>query len=82
MRNESGGGSLLSHSHITMQFIYMQSLHLLKKSGANRKQANADREEFTDRRASYDRKKEKYLLQSVHQQEETRLHTWEKEVLM
>lgn len=35
----------------------MHKLHLLKKSGANRKQAYADREELTDRRASYKRKK-------------------------
>lgn len=37
-------------------------LHLLKKSGANRKQAYADREEFTDRKASYMREKKRVMF--------------------
>lgn len=44
------------HMHTSVPFIH--SLHLLKKSGANRKQAYADREEFTDRRASYEKDRE------------------------
>lgn len=39
--------------------MHTHKLHLLKKSGANRKQAYADREEFTDRRASYKTKRKK-----------------------
>lgn len=45
---------------------HTQSLHLLKNSGANRKQAYADREEFTDRRASYKRREKKPNQHSVH----------------
>lgn len=55
------------------------SLHLLKKSGANRKQAYADREEFTDRRASYKRQKPTSVF-IIHQQEATALHAWQEEV--
>lgn len=50
-----------------------RSVHLLKKSGANRKHAYADREEFTDRSASYKREKHSNQhhssTQTVHQQE-------------
>lgn len=47
-------GCLFSYKHTRQLFllVHKHSLHLLKKSGANRKQAYADREEFTDRRAS------------------------------
>lgn len=45
------------HHNATNRHTHTHSLHLLKKSGANRKQAYADREELTDRRASYIKKK-------------------------
>lgn len=58
-------------------YAHINSQHLLKKSGANRKQAYADREEFTDRRANYERERQKrnsinhWGTPSVHQQEAT-----------
>ena len=45
---------------IYLRDIHTHSLHLLKKSGANRKQAYADREELTDRRASYKKEERKH----------------------
>ncbi len=55
----------LFHTH-THTHIYKHSLHLLKKSGANRKQAYADREELTDRRASYKRERKKTQISTIH----------------
>lgn len=56
-------GSLIYYKQWTMErnrrMMHTHKLHLLKKSGANRKQAYADREEFTDRRASYKTKRKK-----------------------